>query len=116
MAERHILWLFTSLFLLIELGLGLKAEGLGWHSLPPSLYKEPCVSLLATDLEPYLSKLLTMPTFLQHFMLLTTFRDWHIYSEESKCKGVDSTEGESTVFISICFNLLSSNHRRNKQQ
>ena len=71
MDENQIICFFISFFLTISLGKGLKRDGPKWDITLPSSYKEPCVSILATDLAPYQRKLLSMPIFLLHLMLST---------------------------------------------
>ena len=63
MAEIHILYIFL-LHLSIELGQGSKGDGPKWDEMLPLFHKEPCVSLLATDLIPYQGEILTVPMFL----------------------------------------------------
>ena len=59
------------IFLRIESGYGLKAEGPKWQELLSSIYKEPCTYLLATESSPYQGKLLTQPPFLSG--------NWHLH-------------------------------------
>ena len=74
MAERHTLCLFISL-LLFELGQGLKREGPKLRNILPTEYKEPCVSILATDLAPYKGKLC------MYYAMLKTFSCFQRLSE-----------------------------------
>ena len=69
MAEKHIICFFICFFLTIGLGEGLKRDGPKWDIMLPYSYKEPCVSILATDLAPYQRMLLSMPIFLLQLML-----------------------------------------------
>ena len=72
MAEIHIRYIFL-LHLSIELGQGSKGDGPKWDEMLPSLHKEPCVSILATDLVPYQGELLTAPIF------FVTVYSFHIF-------------------------------------
>ena len=111
MADKHIICFLISILLVR----GLKREGPKWDIMLPLSYKEPCVSILATDLAPYQGKFYSMQICMPQFFTVF-FRYRKIYFEESKFKRFAKNDGESTVSISNGFSIMPGYHCDNRWQ
>ena len=98
MVEIHILYIFL-LHLSIELGQGSKGDGPKWDEMLPSFHKEPCVSILATDLVPYQGELLLSTPIFCDFLCFSHLLE--IGTSTLRCK-------DATELLKLRGNLLFS--------